>query len=117
LPKFLPQAVVKSTHVGSIIANASNESIAREATLALGTINTPEARKILSSAANQTRGIVRETIIEIIGTNVTHEPDIANFSGRTIKLKDGFLHSDSKNENIADAKKALAELPMPQDEG
>jgi putative ABC transport system ATP-binding protein len=47
---------------------------------------------------------------------VTHEPDIATFSSRTLKLKDGLLHSDSKNESIADAAKALAELPVPQDE-
>jgi len=47
---------------------------------------------------------------------VTHEPDIATFSSRTLKLKDGLLHSDCKNENIADAAKALAELPVPQDE-
>jgi len=47
---------------------------------------------------------------------VTHEPDIANFSERTIKLKDGLLHSDVKNEPIADADEALAELPVPQDE-
>jgi len=54
--------------LGSIVADGSNESIAREAALALGTINTPEARKILSTVANQTKGIVRETIIEIMGT-------------------------------------------------
>jgi len=47
---------------------------------------------------------------------VTHEADIANFSERTIKLKDGLLHSDYKNENIASADKALSELPVPQDE-
>jgi hypothetical protein len=53
--------------LGSMVADGSNESIAREAALALGTINTPESRKILSTVANQTQGIVRETIIEIIG--------------------------------------------------
>ncbi|GHV10761.1 macrolide ABC transporter ATP-binding protein [Fibrobacterales bacterium] len=47
---------------------------------------------------------------------VTHEPDIATFSGRTLKLKDGLLHSDLKNENIANAAKSLAELPIPKDE-
>ncbi len=53
--------------LGSIATDNSNESIAREAVLALGTINTPEAHKILSTVANQTTGIVRETIIEILG--------------------------------------------------
>ena len=47
---------------------------------------------------------------------VTHEPDIATFSSRTVKLKDGLLHSDYKNDSVADAAKALAELPIPQDE-
>ena len=54
--------------LGKIVADGSNQSIAREAALALGTINTPESRKILSAVANQTQGIVRETIIEIMGT-------------------------------------------------
>jgi hypothetical protein len=53
--------------LGSIAADNSNESIAREAVLALGTINTPEARRVLATVANQTTGIVRETIIEIMG--------------------------------------------------
>jgi len=54
--------------LGSLVADNSNELIAREAVLALGTINTPEARKTLSAVANQTTGIVRETIIEIMDT-------------------------------------------------
>jgi len=53
--------------LGSIIVDNSNETVAREAALALGVINTPEARKTLSTVANQTTGIVRETIIEIMG--------------------------------------------------
>jgi len=53
--------------LGSIVADNSDESIAREAVLALGTINTPEARRILATVANQTTGIVRETIIQILG--------------------------------------------------
>jgi len=54
--------------LGSIVADNSNEYIAREAVLALGTINTPEARRVLATVANKTTGIVRETIIEIMGT-------------------------------------------------
>jgi len=54
--------------LGSIVADNSNEYIAREAVLALGTINTPEARRVLAMVANRTTGIVRETIIEIMGT-------------------------------------------------
>lgn len=47
---------------------------------------------------------------------VTHNPEITILSNRTIKLKDGLLHSDHKNENVADAAKILAELPIPKDE-
>jgi len=54
--------------LGSIVEDNSNESTAREAVLALGTINTPEARRVLATVANKTTGIVRETIIEIMGT-------------------------------------------------
>jgi len=54
--------------LGKIVADGSNESISREAALALGTINTPESRRILSIVANQTQGIVRETIVQIMGT-------------------------------------------------
>ena len=53
--------------LGSIVADNSNESVSREAVLALATINTPEARKVLATVANQTTGIVRETIIQILG--------------------------------------------------
>lgn len=46
---------------------------------------------------------------------VTHEPDIAAFSGRTITLKDGRVVKDSKNENIRSAKEALESLPVNDD--
>jgi len=46
---------------------------------------------------------------------VTHEPDIASFSGRTITLKDGRVIKDSKNENIRSAKEVLAGLPITED--
>jgi putative ABC transport system ATP-binding protein len=43
---------------------------------------------------------------------VTHEPDIAKFSSRTITLKDGSIIKDEKNENIWAAQKMLAEIPV-----
>lgn len=46
---------------------------------------------------------------------VTHEPDIAVFSGRTITLKDGKIIKDVKNENIKSAKQALDALPVDVD--
>ena len=45
---------------------------------------------------------------------VTHEPDIATFSGRTITLRDGLLKKDVKNENVQDAKAAFEALPPPE---
>ena len=42
---------------------------------------------------------------------VTHEPDIALFSNRTIVLKDGNIIKDYKNENVQSAENELAKLP------
>jgi len=54
--------------LGNIAADALNEvSIAREAALALGVINTSEARDMLALIVNKTDGVVRETIMKILG--------------------------------------------------
>ena len=42
---------------------------------------------------------------------VTHEPDIATFSGRTVVLKDGQVIDDKMNRAVRLAKTVLAELP------
>jgi putative ABC transport system ATP-binding protein len=46
---------------------------------------------------------------------VTHEPDIAVFSKRTITLKDGKILRDIVNPNIGNAKEVLAKLPLPDE--
>jgi putative ABC transport system ATP-binding protein len=46
---------------------------------------------------------------------VTHEPDIASFSSRTIMLRDGKVMKDSINENRKSAKDLLASLPKTED--
>jgi len=46
---------------------------------------------------------------------VTHEPDIASFSGRTITLRDGRLTKDTKNESVRSAKQVLESLPVGDD--
>jgi putative ABC transport system ATP-binding protein len=46
---------------------------------------------------------------------VTHEPDIASFSSRTVMLKDGKVVKDSINENRRSAKDVLASLPVTED--
>ena len=45
-------------------------------------------------------------------TFVTHEPDIAAFSNRTIVLKDGHIMQDYKNLNVLSAAVQLAKLPI-----
>lgn len=42
---------------------------------------------------------------------VTHNPDIAHYSTRTITLRDGHVTGDEVNNNILDAAEALANLP------
>jgi putative ABC transport system ATP-binding protein len=46
---------------------------------------------------------------------VTHEPDIAAFSTRTVMLRDGKVQKDSMNKHIRLAKDALASLPAADD--
>jgi putative ABC transport system ATP-binding protein len=46
---------------------------------------------------------------------VTHEPDIASFSSRTIILKDGIIQKDTKNPHPKSAKEILAGLPVTED--
>ncbi len=45
---------------------------------------------------------------------VTHEPDIATFSSRTITLRDGLVRKDIANENVQDARAAFDALPPPE---
>ncbi|KIC64813.1 ABC transporter ATP-binding protein [Chryseobacterium taiwanense] len=46
---------------------------------------------------------------------VTHEPDIATFSSRTVTLRDGKVIKDIKNEDIKSAREALENLPTNDD--
>ncbi|WP_255695483.1 ABC transporter ATP-binding protein [Pedobacter sp. MC2016-14] len=46
---------------------------------------------------------------------VTHEPDIAGFSSRTVMLRDGKVQKDTENTNRRSAKEALAALPASDD--
>jgi len=48
---------------------------------------------------------------------VTHNPELTLLSSRTVRLKDGVLHSDSKNESMESALEALKALPTPQQDG
>lgn len=46
---------------------------------------------------------------------VTHEPDIASFSSRTIMLRDGKIQRDMPNPDVRSAREALAALPKNDD--
>lgn len=46
---------------------------------------------------------------------VTHEPDIAAFSSRTIMLRDGKVQKDTQNTTRRSAREALASLPTTDD--
>lgn len=46
---------------------------------------------------------------------VTHNPEIAQYSGRNILLKDGRVVSDVQNDNIQSAAEMLAKLPVEED--
>lgn len=46
---------------------------------------------------------------------VTHEPDIASFSSRTIQLRDGRVQKDTKIEVKRSAKEVLENLPVTED--
>jgi len=48
---------------------------------------------------------------------VTHNPEIAQYSSRTITLRDGLIKEDKINTNILSAAKTLAGLPIPDDQG
>lgn len=47
---------------------------------------------------------------------VTHNPEIADYSSRTIVLRDGLIKEDKYNNNIKSAAETLATIPIP-DEG
>ncbi len=46
---------------------------------------------------------------------VTHNPEIACYSSRTITLRDGKIRDDKVNDNIQDAKVKLTTIPLPDD--
>jgi len=46
---------------------------------------------------------------------VTHEPDIASFSSRTILLRDGKIQKDTQNPNPRSAREVLDNLPVTDD--
>jgi len=86
-----------------------NEPVMILADEATGNLDTRTSYEIMSlmQELNQTQG---KTIVF-----VTHEPDIASFSSRTIMLRDGRVQKDINIEKKRSAKEALAGLPTTDD--
>jgi len=86
-----------------------NEPVMILADEATGNLDTRTSYEIMAlmQELNQVQG---KTIVF-----VTHEPDIAAFSTRTVMLRDGKVVKDTANTNIRSAKEALASLPPADD--
>jgi putative ABC transport system ATP-binding protein len=86
-----------------------NEPVMILADEATGNLDTRTSYEIMAlmQELNQVQG---KTIVF-----VTHEPDIAAFSTRTVMLRDGKVVKDTMNTSIRSAKEALAALPPADD--
>jgi len=102
LPNQLSGGQQQRVAIARALVNTPVMILADEATGNLDTKTSYEIMALFQELNKQGKTIVF----------VTHEPDIAAFSSRTITLKDGKLIKDVKNENIRSAKEMLATLPV-----
>jgi putative ABC transport system ATP-binding protein len=102
LPNQLSGGQQQRVAIARALVNAPVMILADEATGNLDTKTSYEIMALFQELNKQGKTIVF----------VTHEPDIAAFSSRTIILKDGKVIKDQKNENIRSAKDMLAALPV-----
>ncbi len=102
LPNQLSGGQQQRVAIARALVNSPVMILADEATGNLDTKTSYEIMALFQELNKQGKTIVF----------VTHEPDIAAFSNRTITLKDGKVIKDSKNENIRSAKDMLAALPV-----
>jgi len=106
LPNQLSGGQQQRVAIARALVNEPVMILADEATGNLDTRTSYEIMALLQEL-NQQQG---KTIVF-----VTHEPDIAAFSNRTVMLRDGKVQKDSKNENVRSAREALASLPVSDD--
>jgi putative ABC transport system ATP-binding protein len=106
LPNQLSGGQQQRVAIARALVNEPVMILADEATGNLDTRTSYEIMSLIQELNQQQK----KTIVF-----VTHEPDIATFSSRTITLKDGKIIRDTKNENIRSAKEALASLPVSDD--
>lgn len=93
----------------AIARSLVNEPVMILADEATGNLDSRTSYEIMAlfQELNQTQG---KTIVF-----VTHEPDIASFSSRTVMLRDGRVMKDTWNESRRSAKEVLAGLPPSDD--
>lgn len=106
LPNQLSGGQQQRVAIARALVNEPVMILADEAT---GNLDTRTSYEIMAlfQELNQQQG---KTIVF-----VTHEPDIAAFSSRTITLKDGKVVKDSRNTQVRSAKEMLAALPVAAD--
>lgn len=105
LPNQLSGGQQQRVAIARALVNQPVMILADEATGNLDTRTSYEIMALMQELNQQGKTIVF----------VTHEPDIAAFSSRTITLKDGRVIKDVKNNNVASAAAALAALPAQDD--
>jgi len=86
-----------------------NEPVMILADEATGNLDSRTSYEIMS-LMQELNQVKKKTIVF-----VTHEPDIAGFSSRTIVLRDGKVMKDTANGHIHIAKDMLAALPLTED--
>jgi putative ABC transport system ATP-binding protein len=106
LPNQLSGGQQQRVAIARALVNEPVMILADEAT---GNLDTRTSYEIMAlfQELNQQQG---KTIVF-----VTHEPDIAAFSSRTITLKDGKVVKDNKNTQVRSAREMLAALPVAAD--
>jgi putative ABC transport system ATP-binding protein len=105
LPSQLSGGQQQRVAIARALVNEPVMILADEATGNLDTRTSYEIMSLLQELNRQGKTIVF----------VTHEPDIAAFSSRTITLKDGKIIRDMKNDHVRLAKEALEVLPVKED--
>lgn len=105
LPNQLSGGQQQRVAIARALVNQPVMILADEATGNLDTRTSYEIMALMQELNKQGKTIVF----------VTHEPDIAAFSSRTITLKDGRVIKDVNNNHIASAAAALAALPAQDD--
>jgi len=106
MPNQLSGGQQQRVAIARALVNEPVMILADEATGNLDTRTSYEIMSLMQELNKQGKTIVF----------VTHEPDIAVFSSRTVILKDGRVIKDIKNENVKSAKEALEALPVDKDD-